>query len=258
MSINARAYQFCGPRNRSRVVKHSGLVVAAGFSSESNGRHCSWAIPDDVDNQCLSRPYIGQPLVADNSKATRACMLLSTPHAHIENGTAVTGRIVHRACDTYRTIYVPVDSSIRKALIVHENIPHNHPMPVLKKASFKLKETYRGVPESLDPAQPQNACEVGVALQDKKLKQWLVREVKMEQYPAGLDAAGAFKLFWDDMEKGPDEKYIHRPVMMPDGEWNTKGLQRSLGRQRTDKGGTKDRQHLLGGENPACPLSPLC
>jgi hypothetical protein len=33
-------------------------------------------------------------------------------------------------------------------------------------------------------------AEVGVALQDKKLKQWLVRKVKMEQYPAGLDAAG--------------------------------------------------------------------
>ncbi|KAJ7701002.1 hypothetical protein B0H14DRAFT_3527801 [Mycena olivaceomarginata] len=60
-------------------------------------------------------------------------------------------------------------------------------------------------------------AEVGVALQDKKLKQRLVREVKMEQYPAGLDAAGTFKLFWDDMEKGPDEKYIHRPVTMPDG-----------------------------------------
>jgi hypothetical protein len=40
--------------------------------------------------------------------------------------------------------------------------------------------------------------------------------------------------------------------------WNTKGLQRSLGQQRTDKGGTKDRQDLLGGENPACPLSHLC
>jgi hypothetical protein len=39
--------------------------------------------------------------------------------------------------------------------------------------------------------------------------------------------------------------------------WNTKGLQRSLGQQRTDKGGTKDRKDLLAGENPACPLSHL-
>jgi hypothetical protein len=39
---------------------------------------------------------------------------------------------------------------------------------------------------------------------------------------------------------------------------NTKGLQRSLGQQRKDKGGTKDRQDLLGGENPACLLSRLC
>jgi hypothetical protein len=30
--------------------------------------------------------------------------------------------------------------------------------------------------------------------------------------------------------------------------WNTKGLQWSLGQQRTDKAETKDRQDLLGGE----------
>ncbi|KAJ7793967.1 hypothetical protein B0H14DRAFT_2622341 [Mycena olivaceomarginata] len=36
----------------------------------------------------------------------------------------------------------PIDPSVRKALIVHHDIPHNHPMPILKKASFELKEAY--------------------------------------------------------------------------------------------------------------------
>lgn len=56
---------------------------------------------------------------------------------------AVVGRVVHRGCFAERTIYVPIDPSVRKALIVHHDIPHNHPMPALKKASFELKEAYR-------------------------------------------------------------------------------------------------------------------
>lgn len=32
--------------------------------------------------------------------------------------------------------------------------------------------------------------EVGAALQDQRVKQKLVHEVKMDEYPAGLDAAG--------------------------------------------------------------------
>ena len=33
-------------------------------------------------------------------------------------------------------------------------------------------------------------AEVGAALQDQRMKQKLVHEVKMDEYPAGLDAAG--------------------------------------------------------------------
>jgi hypothetical protein len=37
-----------------------------------------------------------------------------------------------------------VNSSIRKALIVHRNnVAYNHPRPALKKASFELRESYR-------------------------------------------------------------------------------------------------------------------
>ncbi|KAJ7040078.1 hypothetical protein C8F04DRAFT_1254541 [Mycena alexandri] len=34
----------------------------------------------------------------------------------------------------------------------------------------------------------------------------------MELYPAGLDVAGVFKLFWDDLKKPIDERYIHRLI----------------------------------------------
>ncbi|KAJ7733923.1 hypothetical protein B0H16DRAFT_1767852 [Mycena metata] len=65
-------------------------------------------------------------------------------HSHIVNGTAIISRIVNRPCHATRTIYVPVDASIRKALIIHpRNLGHNHPMPALKKPSLEAKESYR-------------------------------------------------------------------------------------------------------------------
>ncbi|KAJ7731028.1 hypothetical protein B0H16DRAFT_1427586 [Mycena metata] len=60
-------------------------------------------------------------------------------------------------------------------------------------------------------------AEFAPALQDKRVKRRLVHDVKMEQYPAGLDVAGAFKLFYDDMKKPIEERYIHRLVTVPDG-----------------------------------------
>lgn len=42
-------------------------------------------------------------------------------------------------------MYVPLDPSIRKALVIHNknNTAHNHPMPPLTKVSYQLKATYR-------------------------------------------------------------------------------------------------------------------
>ncbi|KAJ7821042.1 hypothetical protein B0H13DRAFT_1520259, partial [Mycena leptocephala] len=91
-------------------------------------------------------------------------------------------------------------------------IPHNHPIPVLKKASFELKETYRrcirgagtvgatvakvdNAPSTQVLLGGKTPGEVGAALQDQRVKQKLVHEVKMDEYPAGLDAAGQWRVF---------------------------------------------------------------
>jgi hypothetical protein len=48
-----------------------------------------------------------------------------------------------------RSIYVPLDLSIRKALVVHKNdIPHSHPMPALTKVSLDIAKTYTTCIES--------------------------------------------------------------------------------------------------------------
>ncbi|KAJ7731530.1 hypothetical protein B0H16DRAFT_1893335 [Mycena metata] len=213
--------------------------------TESTGRHrCSY-IPDDVNEPMFVRGLAGQPLVAGNSKDTPPCSGIvhpttglrraNCPHSHIVNGHAVTSAIIRRPCSAYRTIFVPVDASIRIALIVHTgDIPHNHPIPVLKKASIQIKESYRqairatgtvgatvmkvdNAPSTHLLLGGKTPAEFAPALQDKRVKRRLVHDVKMEQYPAGLDVAGAFKLFYDDMKKPIEERYIHRLVTVPDG-----------------------------------------
>ncbi|KAJ7748732.1 hypothetical protein B0H14DRAFT_3897105 [Mycena olivaceomarginata] len=108
-------------------------------------------------------------------------------------------------------------------------------MPPLKKAVHEQKEKYRtcirgvgtvgATVSKVDNATStellldgQRLGEYAPALQSNPLKQKLVREEKLTSYPAGLDTAGAFNLFWEDLKK-PDAKsrYYQHLVMMPDG-----------------------------------------
>jgi hypothetical protein len=52
-------------------------------------------------------------------------------------------------CSARRTIYIPIDPSLRVALIVHKGIPHNHPMPKIDKASYETKSAYRKCVEAV-------------------------------------------------------------------------------------------------------------
>ncbi|KAJ6629784.1 hypothetical protein B0H10DRAFT_2428145 [Mycena sp. CBHHK59/15] len=142
-------------RSKKEISRgHKFWAGCSGYSSESTGRHRRWSIPDDVDEPMFVRAQSGEPLVDDDSKDTPPCSAIvhpttglkqrHCPHSHIFNGQVLTSSIVNRPCDAARTIYVPVNPSIRKALIIHShNVAHNHPMPALKKASFELKESYR-------------------------------------------------------------------------------------------------------------------
>jgi hypothetical protein len=51
--------------------------------------------------------------------------------------------MVHNECGAARTIYIPIDPSIRKVLIVTNQIPHNHPMPTLAKVPVGVMEKYK-------------------------------------------------------------------------------------------------------------------
>ncbi|KAJ7456176.1 hypothetical protein FB451DRAFT_1564753 [Mycena latifolia] len=224
---------------------HKFLVVCSGWRRGCEEKHRVWSIPDDVEEAPFIRALFGQPLALDTSKDTPPCSAIvhphtglrqqHCPHAHIINGKAVISRIVNRPCEATRTIYVPVDPSIRKALIVHgHGNAHNHPMPALTKVSYELKASYRQCIKAVGcvgatVAKVDNAPstqllldgktpgEFAPAFQSNRVKRKLVREAKQEAYPAGLDAAGAFKMFFDDLKKGVDDRYVQRVLTMPDG-----------------------------------------
>ncbi|KAJ6587438.1 hypothetical protein DFH09DRAFT_1427476 [Mycena vulgaris] len=224
---------------------HSFWLGCSGWTSD-NTKHTGISIPDDVDPDLFLAGFNGQPLAADTSKDTPLCSAIVHPttglkskkcaFTHIVNGEPHTkSAIMKRPCPVQRRIYIPMDPSIRKALIVHPgNIAHNHPIPAFKKVSHEHKAVYKKCIQAAGcvgatVAKVDNAPstklllggkkpgEFAAALQSSTVKQKLVHETKLEAYPEGLGVKGAFQLFFEDMKKGVDERYIQRIAFEKDG-----------------------------------------
>ncbi|KAJ6607624.1 hypothetical protein B0H10DRAFT_2227630 [Mycena sp. CBHHK59/15] len=227
---------------------HSFWLGCSGWASD-NTKHTGISIPDNVDPDLFLAGFNGQPLAADTSKDTPLCSAIVHPttglkskkcaFTHIVNGEPHTNSaIVKRPCPVQRRIYIPMDPSIRKALIVHPgNIAHNHPIPAFKKVSHEHKAIYKKCIQaagcvgatvakvdnarssSFDKAasRGKKPGEFAAALQSSTVKQKLVHETKLEAYPEGLGIKGAFQLFFEDLKKGVDERYIQRIAFEKDG-----------------------------------------
>ncbi|KAJ6500282.1 hypothetical protein DFH09DRAFT_1289819 [Mycena vulgaris] len=218
---------------------HSFWLGCSGWTSD-NTKHTGISIPDDVDPDLFLAGFNGQPLAAETSKDTPFCSAIVHPttglkskkcaFTHIVNGEPHTkSAIMKRPCPVQRRIYIPLDPSIRKALIVHPgNIAHNHPIPAFKKVSHKHKAVYKkciqAAAVSHAPAPSAKLLlggkkpgEFAAALQFSTVKQKLVHETKLEAYPEGLGVKGAFQLFFEDMKKGVEERYIQRIAFEKDG-----------------------------------------
>jgi hypothetical protein len=131
--------------------------------------HRTHSIPDHINENLVTKALAGLPLAGDLTKDTPLCSAIIHPHtgpkkksclsifflphhsctdlliahAHIVKGMNVRGNIRSYRCPATRSIYVPQDVSVRKALIIHNDIGHNHPMPTLTKAAFGHKDIYR-------------------------------------------------------------------------------------------------------------------
>ena len=67
--------------------------------------------------------------------------IILTEYPHSKNGRQ--SKMVHHECRATRTIYIPVDDSLRMACIVpNHKHPHSHPILPSVKVSRELKDQY--------------------------------------------------------------------------------------------------------------------
>jgi hypothetical protein len=73
-----------------------------------------------------------------------ATLSYSQAFTHFSNGgKPIRSKIKHHKCPATRTILIPVDTSIRMAIIIPRHAdPHNHPMPPMIKASYDTGALY--------------------------------------------------------------------------------------------------------------------
>ncbi len=61
----------------------------------------------------------------------------------MKDGQPFKAPIVQLPCPASRSIYVPLDDTIRKALIVNDHKkPHSHPIPPMTKVTYEMKNKY--------------------------------------------------------------------------------------------------------------------
>ncbi|KAJ6628577.1 hypothetical protein B0H10DRAFT_1940408 [Mycena sp. CBHHK59/15] len=145
---------------------------------------------------------------------------MNLAHAHITDGTANSQSAIKRyPCPAERSIYVPLDLSIRKALIVTNATPHNHPMPLLTKVTLELKEAYRECVKA-------NGCLGATVLKvdNAKSSKLILKGKTPSQFASALyskhvkrDLLLAFHLYLTGLTKPLPERYIHGYITTADG-----------------------------------------
>ncbi|KAJ7748883.1 hypothetical protein B0H16DRAFT_1847836 [Mycena metata] len=214
---------------------HDHFIGCTGWKPNWQDHHLYKMIPDNVDANLIARGLAGQALSDDPAKDTPPCSAMIPPrtglrkkycsHAHIVNGVQVRGQIQNYACDATRNMWIPKDPSIRKVLIIHGPTPHNHPMPMLTKATFEIKDTYRSIiaasgvlgatVSKIDNAQStklllngKTPAAFAPALYDNRLKQDMVRAAKLEKYRNGLGVDAILPMYYAELVKPLPERYI--------------------------------------------------
>ncbi|KAF8812196.1 hypothetical protein BYT27DRAFT_7221222 [Phlegmacium glaucopus] len=197
-------------------------IACSGWRKGFKKDHKAHSIPDDIDEDILAKLLNGTPLAGNTD--TNPCSLFVAahvglklwfcPHPHIENGVSLSHtEIKNYPCPARCTLYIPVDETLRFALRVYPgNIPHNHPMPRISKASFETKAAYRDcvhaagtvgtTVQKVDQAASTNLLlggqrpsQYNSSLYDARIKQEIIQDVKSKAHPAGLGLPGGTIIF---------------------------------------------------------------
>ncbi|KAF8135357.1 hypothetical protein K438DRAFT_1947405 [Mycena galopus ATCC 62051] len=217
--------------------------VADGWRKNFKQGHRNHTITCDVP--MFLRAFHNHPIAEDDSKDTKQCADIVHPIcgkkkkggcriSHIVGGVSRKGDIEHHPCKVKRTIYWPVDRSIRKALIWHDATKpaHTHPLPAFTKVTPEAVEGYdaaiaafgvagatigkvemsASTPVALGGKTPG---QFAPALQSTAVKGRLIHRAKEKEYPAGM---GAFHMYQEDLKRlNVEDRYVHRVVTVAAG-----------------------------------------
>ncbi|THV01762.1 hypothetical protein K435DRAFT_793088 [Dendrothele bispora CBS 962.96] len=183
------------------------FVSCSGWKPNWRDDHCSYNIPNGVDEELLiklfeSAPIEGKSLMSTCSRivpsrvgltASRNCskvFFLVFNHSKLSSS-----KMVKHKCKAYRTIFVPTDKTVQMACIIYKVGPaHSHPALPLSKPSKTAKELYRRCVEA--------AGIVGTTAR-------LVEQEKAKMFPKGHGLEGALALYDADQELPISERYVH-------------------------------------------------
>ncbi|KAF8995052.1 hypothetical protein BDQ17DRAFT_1430663 [Cyathus striatus] len=143
-----------------------------------------------------------------------------TAISHIIDGKAIRGVMKCHPCNSYQLIYVPIDESIHKVVIVHKKFPHNHPLPNYVKLSHESKNIYNQLIKAHGPwgatvqsienaptttliLEGETPALYDMALMDTHQKKDMIWNAKLKESPSGLDIDGVHQQFLKESQELP-------------------------------------------------------
>ncbi|THU81645.1 hypothetical protein K435DRAFT_972274 [Dendrothele bispora CBS 962.96] len=131
---------------------HNYFVACTGWSSANSSGHRSFSIPHGVDDELLEELFhrdtqlegISQMSTCSRIIPSRVGYRASGRCRYPHNADGSFSTMVKHQCNAYRTIFVPLDTSIRQACIIYDiEKPHSHPALPLSKPTKTALELYR-------------------------------------------------------------------------------------------------------------------
>ncbi|KAJ3831457.1 hypothetical protein F5878DRAFT_636252 [Lentinula raphanica] len=228
------------------------FVACSGWTPKWRDGHRSFSIPDKIDSAALLKLSNGIELSRDAYIPTCTRIIRSRNGAlkrfcgYPHNNDGTLSKLVKHRCHAYRIIFVPIDTSIRQAVIVYsakkqvsdsENStrrvrserpsPHNHPVLVQSKLTYSVTELFKKCIRAttvigtttgylqkatttsllLDGKTPG---EVHPALTDVRQQRRLLNLEKAKRFPAKTGFEGVWREYQTALQKPQSEQYIHR------------------------------------------------
>ncbi|KIJ25807.1 hypothetical protein M422DRAFT_273184 [Sphaerobolus stellatus SS14] len=219
------------------VQGHKCFIGCSLWKLSEQWEHRYVTIPEEV-NEAELRLALETGYLSSNLSLGERCSFTEHPRfgnpkycyfSHVENGKIIRPAIIQHKCPTKLQIFVPVDSKIRKALVIFQE-PHNHPVHHYEKATPYQLELLHQLNEAAGPA-PVTARQLTQAsstrqlldgqtfdnvlpgfVDDRCLRDTL-KKLNKEKYPNGMNWEGLQAECLKESALPLEKRYIHTVVV---------------------------------------------